>query len=508
MKTNIKKLMLGLTFLMTGWIAAQAQYKQEVPGDNFSLEGALELFKKSESPEQFERMLNDPESHVNNLDLNADGYIDYIRVVDLFENNVHVFVIQAVISHNEFQDIAVITLEKRANGKAVLQITGDEDIYGVETIIEPTKNVYTYAGQQSSRVVVNVWSWPMVRYVYSPYYNVWVSPWHWNYRPHWWRPWRPVVYYDYYTYWRPYRHHYTVCYSHRIVYGYRFYRPHRSTSIIVYNNHYHHVAKYRSAHIDKSGYYKRNDRSSRTRSTSIRYNPDGRIRTRGDQSTNRDNTRALSDDNRRSNRTQSSYRNTSRSSTSSKVRSNSYTRDNSGSKVGTSSAYRSGTSNRISNQTKGTSDRISRSQSKINSNSSRSSENYSGNSQRSSSAPKVNSSKTGSVRSSTIRSSSGRSSSNSTLNRSSGGTSNRSNIHRSPSKSSNSSGIRHSSSGSSSRSSIQRSGSKTNVKKVSSSSAVNRSSRSSGSQKKSISSSRSASNSRSKSSSSKKRGRN
>ena len=27
----------------------------EVPGDNFSLEGALELFKKSRSPEEFEK---------------------------------------------------------------------------------------------------------------------------------------------------------------------------------------------------------------------------------------------------------------------------------------------------------------------------------------------------------------------------------------------------------------------------------------------------------------------
>jgi hypothetical protein len=29
-----------------------------LPGDNFSLEGALELFKKSASPEEFEKLLN------------------------------------------------------------------------------------------------------------------------------------------------------------------------------------------------------------------------------------------------------------------------------------------------------------------------------------------------------------------------------------------------------------------------------------------------------------------
>ena len=277
--------MVSVIFLLTGWVTVKAQYQQEVPGDNFSLEGALELFKKSESPKQFERMLNDPDSRVNNLDLNQDGYIDYIRVVDLFEENVHVFVIQAVISNNQFQDIAVITLEKRANGKAVLQITGDEDIYGVETIIEPTRDVYTYAGQRSSRAVVNVWAWPIVRYVYSPYYHVYVSPWHWTYRPHWWRPWRPVIYYDYYTYWRPFRHHYSVCYTHRVFYGYDFYRRHRSTSVIVYNNYHHHVVKYRSTYIDNRGYHKHTDRSDRRRiNTSVRYNPDGRINARSNRS--------------------------------------------------------------------------------------------------------------------------------------------------------------------------------------------------------------------------------
>ena len=69
---------------------------------------------------------------MNNLDLNGDGYIDYIRVHDRYEGNVHAFIIQAVVSERETQDVAVIELEKLSNGKAVLQIIGDEDVYGVE----------------------------------------------------------------------------------------------------------------------------------------------------------------------------------------------------------------------------------------------------------------------------------------------------------------------------------------------------------------------------------------
>src|SRR5690606_27766551 len=129
-------------------------------------------FKKSSSPEEFEKMLNTRDTKVNNLDLNGDGYIDYIRVVDLHEGDIHTFVIQAVVAEDEFQDIAVIALEKQANGKAILQITGNEDIYGVTTIIEPTKEVRTYAGTRSSNTVVNVWAWPVVQYVYGPRYKI------------------------------------------------------------------------------------------------------------------------------------------------------------------------------------------------------------------------------------------------------------------------------------------------------------------------------------------------
>ena len=130
--------------LFSGTLVSYGQVvESEVPGDHFSLEGALELFKQSSSPEEFERSLNTADSKVNNLDLNGDGYIDYIRVHDRYERNVHAFIIQAVISEREVQDVAVITLEKLGNGKAVLQIIGDEDVYGVETIIEPTREVRT-----------------------------------------------------------------------------------------------------------------------------------------------------------------------------------------------------------------------------------------------------------------------------------------------------------------------------------------------------------------------------
>lgn len=251
--------MIGmLSLLMLGGTAIHAQQsREEVPGDHFSLEGALELFKKSSSPEEFERMLNSRDSEVNNLDLNGDGDIDYIKVIDRNQGNVHAFILQAIISDRESQDVAVIELEKLANGKAVLQITGDADIYGIETIIEPTEEVRVNAGTGTARTYVNVWAWPSVQYVYSPYYYGWVSPWSWSYWPTWWSPWRPVAYHYYYPRWEPYRSYYSVCHTHRVVYAQQIYRPYRNTSVIVYNRHRTQISSYRSRN---DSYYNR-DRS-------------------------------------------------------------------------------------------------------------------------------------------------------------------------------------------------------------------------------------------------------
>ena len=254
-----------LFFLITGGTAVMGQ-DAEVPGDNFSLEGALELFKKSESPQEFEKMLNAQDSKVNNLDLNGDGYIDYVRVIDRNEGNVHTFTLQAVISDTEVQDVAVIALEKKANGKAVLQIIGDEDVYGMETIIEPTQDVRVNAGTSTATSVANVWTWPSVQYVYSPSYVVWVSPWSWTVRPVWWYHWHPVAYYRYNSWWQPYRPYYARCYSPRIVYASHIYRPYRTTSVIVHRRHETQITRYRSTHhndyVRSRSRYNDNDRYS------------------------------------------------------------------------------------------------------------------------------------------------------------------------------------------------------------------------------------------------------
>ncbi len=88
MKTQFRIRLFTAAFLLGGTMAVAGMQNdpvEEVPGDNFSLEGALELFKKSASPQEFEQLLNSPDSKVNNLDLNGDGEIDYIRVIEAWK---------------------------------------------------------------------------------------------------------------------------------------------------------------------------------------------------------------------------------------------------------------------------------------------------------------------------------------------------------------------------------------------------------------------------------------
>lgn len=250
----MKHLLPGVLILLsTSTLKAQTHDQNAdstgLPGDHFSLQGALELFKKAGSPEEFEKLLNTEDSKVNNLDLNEDGNTDYIKVVSKGENNVQIFVLQAVVSEKENQDIAVIELEKTGKENAVVEIVGDEDIFGEETIVEPGDNPESAfnegfsslaggpnmetANMAPDGIIVNVWAWPCVRFVYAPSYVLWVSPFSWRVRPVWYRPWRPLAWHVYRPYRYHYRPHYTVVTTRRVVVAPRIYRPMRVTSVTV-----------------------------------------------------------------------------------------------------------------------------------------------------------------------------------------------------------------------------------------------------------------------------------
>lgn len=107
-----------------------------LPGDNFDLYGALELFKKADTPENFEKAINSNDNEINSLDLDGDGKVDYVKVTDKKDGDVRSLVLQVTVSASEIQNVAVIEVEKTGKDKMHVQIVGNEELYGKNYIIE------------------------------------------------------------------------------------------------------------------------------------------------------------------------------------------------------------------------------------------------------------------------------------------------------------------------------------------------------------------------------------
>ncbi len=239
MKRNL--IILFLLSLFNGLTYAQTDSQNnEYIGDNFSLEGALNVFKNSSNIEEFEKEINQENQNVNNLDLDNNGETDYISVESMKEGDNHNIILYTYLLENERQDIAVIEIEKTGKEDALLQIIGDEALYKENIIVEPIdmtepseKGQGTYIENAKPRIVVNVWFWKPIRFIYGPGYSVWVSPYRWHFYPKWWKPWKPIRYHVFYTKTAPQRVVYHRTTVHRIKYAHAIYHPHRKTSTTI-----------------------------------------------------------------------------------------------------------------------------------------------------------------------------------------------------------------------------------------------------------------------------------
>ena len=126
-------------------------------GEDLDLYAIAELFKESESVEEFEKAINDPENEVNNLDLNEDGEVDYITVVEEVEDNTHILILRVPLSDTEYQDVASVEVEQNGKDDVSMQVVGDEEIYGEEYIVEPDPE----PSSSSTTVHVHVHTYPV-----------------------------------------------------------------------------------------------------------------------------------------------------------------------------------------------------------------------------------------------------------------------------------------------------------------------------------------------------------
>ncbi len=171
MKAKLFGVMMGLLIITNTQAWTQRKVTVEAVNEDISyyldLKAVAYIFGESDNLEDFEYKLNDPENNLSNLDLNGDGWIDYLRVIETNEKNVHLVVIQAVLDRDIYQDVATIAVGKTRYNKMQIQVIGDPYIYGYNYIIEP----YYY------RTPI------IVRWFWSPYYTRWHSPYYWGYYP-------------------------------------------------------------------------------------------------------------------------------------------------------------------------------------------------------------------------------------------------------------------------------------------------------------------------------------
>ena len=199
MKKNLSLLLVAMSLLCSPVFSqtpVDTTNKLGLAGDNLDLYAVLTLFQKSKTIEGFEKSLNDEQNKINNLDLNLDKKVDFIKVTTTKEDSAFTFILQVDVTKKETQDVAVILVNKE-NGKISIQAVGDPELYGKDYVIEPKGNSSVtanpgYAGSdpvtvniEATPTTVVVQQAPIVQYVYSPAYVPYYPPYYYGYYPGW-----------------------------------------------------------------------------------------------------------------------------------------------------------------------------------------------------------------------------------------------------------------------------------------------------------------------------------
>lgn len=131
--------------------------------DGLDLQAVLELAKKSQNAEALEKSLNQS-GGVNNLDLDEDGYADYIFVTEYGDGNNRGFSLTVKINDGtEEQEIATLEFVKEGN-EVQSQVRGNEQIYG--------RNHYYHSRISLTDII-------LFNYLFSPH-RAWSSPYYYG----------------------------------------------------------------------------------------------------------------------------------------------------------------------------------------------------------------------------------------------------------------------------------------------------------------------------------------
>lgn len=140
-------------------------------GDNLNLQALGELVKTAKNAQDIENQLNTKGS-INNLDLDGDGKVDYIKVTEYGTGTTKGFSFTVDLAGGQSQEVATIEIQQNGTQQASLNINGNQSVYG-------NNNSYSSNYSIADLMIMN--------YLFSPH-GYYISPYHYGYYPSYYSP--------------------------------------------------------------------------------------------------------------------------------------------------------------------------------------------------------------------------------------------------------------------------------------------------------------------------------
>ncbi len=144
--------------------------------DGLDLKALTGMIKDVKSAEDLEKKLNSPGS-INNLDLNEDDKVDYIKVTEYGDKDAGAWGFSLTVEpeQGEVQEIASIDIEKNGD-KGEVEVRGNENIYG--------RNQYYHTD--------HFWRNMLIASYLTRGFGMWSSPYHYGYYPSYYHSYRTI----------------------------------------------------------------------------------------------------------------------------------------------------------------------------------------------------------------------------------------------------------------------------------------------------------------------------
>ena len=125
-----------------GEVAAKAEVEAKYEADDLDLESVTYLIKKGKvkDADALEKKINNPKEKLNNIDVDGDGKVDKIQIVEVKEGDTIIFELHAIPSSTKDKDAFVViayvnfTTDK-TNNVLIVKATYAPVVIGYQTIV-------------------------------------------------------------------------------------------------------------------------------------------------------------------------------------------------------------------------------------------------------------------------------------------------------------------------------------------------------------------------------------